>query len=212
MSPSIPPDLLTSLGGINPRRVRLDLSPGRATQADLIAQNDQKRGIYELIDGMIVEKASDFRGSVLGVAVLCQLLDFVRPRNLGLVTGPTGLLLLAPGLIRSPNVAFIAWDHIPGGRLPTEPIPAIAPTLAVEVLFPGNTRGEMARKRREYFQAGVPLVWEVNPENRTVSVYLGPKDSTVFDEGDMLNGGTVLPGFEFNVGDIFAELDRVRGR
>ena len=37
------------------------------------------------------------------------------------------------------------------------------PDLAVEVLSPSNTRHEMAIKLREYFAAGVRLVWYVDP-------------------------------------------------
>jgi Uma2 family endonuclease len=33
----------------------------------------------------------------------------------------------------------------------------------VEILSEGNTGGEMACKRREYFAAGTSLVWEIDP-------------------------------------------------
>ncbi len=50
---------------------------------------------------------------------------------------------------------------MPNGKLPTDPVPELVPDFVVEVLGAGNTRGEMARKRREYFLAGVRLVWRL---------------------------------------------------
>jgi Uma2 family endonuclease len=78
----------------------------------------------------------------------------------------------------------------------------------VEVLGAGNTPGEMARKRQEYFAAGVRLVWLVDPETRTVEMYTDPDQSTVRHEADMLEGGAVLPGFALPLRELFAEFDR----
>jgi Uma2 family endonuclease len=89
-----------------------------------------------------------------------------------------------------------------------EPIPGLAPDLVVEVLSESNTEGEMARKRREYFTAGVRIVWLIDPEGRTVEVFVSEDQSTVLDEGQTLDGGNVLPGFTLLLGELFAELDR----
>ena len=66
----------------------------------------------------------------------------------------------------------------------------------------------MSRKRKEYFQSGVELVWEVDIDQRIISVYSSPDSSQVLDEQATLTGGTVLPEFKIAVADIFAELDR----
>ena len=63
------------------------------------------------------------RESLLAGVLLALLRAFVIPRNLGLVTGADGMLRLFPGLVRAPDVAFISWDHIPGGRVPEEADP-----------------------------------------------------------------------------------------
>jgi Uma2 family endonuclease len=78
----------------------------------------------------------------------------------------------------------------------------------VEVLSESNTADEMARKRREYFAAGVRLVWQVAPLTRTVEVYTAPEQVTVLHEEDTLEGGAVLPGFALPLREFFAELDQ----
>jgi Uma2 family endonuclease len=52
------------------------------------------------------------------------------------------------------------------------------------------------------------LVWEVDPDTRTVHVYTGPEAVAVLTEADTLDGGAVLPGFRLPLSALFAELDR----
>lgn len=117
---------------------------------------------------------------------------------------------LGPEVYRVPDVAFVSWDQIPAGPLTEEALAAVVPDLVVEVLSPSNTKAEMARKRREYFEAGVRLVWQVELPTRTVAVYTAPEHSTILETTMSLDGGDVLPGFRVAVADIFADLDRRR--
>ena len=68
--------------------------------------------------------------------------------------------------LRIPDVAFVSWDRFPDGEIPADPAPEIVPDLAVEVLSRSNSAGEMSRKVKEYFSAGVRLVWYVDPVAR----------------------------------------------
>ena len=202
-------DLLEQLGGIAPNRVRFRPALGTATEEDVLAiRNSAERRLCELVDGVLVEKAMGFRESVLAGVLFTILWSFVKPRNLGLVTGADGTMRLVPGLVRIPDVAFISWDRLPNRRMPSEPIPDLAPDLAVEVLSAGNTPGEMARKRQDYFATGVQVVWQVDPNTRTVEVFTAPDQSMVLHEAQTLAGGTVLPDFTLPLQELFGELDR----
>ena len=106
-------DLLDYLGGIAPERVRLSPAPGTATEEDVLHVHDHAGRLCELVEGVLVEKAMGFRESFLAAALIIILGNFVRPRNLGLVTGPDGMVRLAAGLVRIPDVAFISWTVSP---------------------------------------------------------------------------------------------------
>jgi Uma2 family endonuclease len=201
-------DLLRDLGDVPADRVLLHPPPGTATVEDVIAVKNRDGRLCELVDGTLVEKGMGIRESMLAVALAAILRSFVIPRNLGIVTGPDGMMKLFASLIRIPDVAYVSWQRLPGGRLPSEPVPLLAPDLAIEVLSESNTRAEMARKRREYFEAGVLLVWEVDPASRTVIIYTAPERSTTLTQQDSLDGGAVLPGFALPLRELFAELDR----
>ena len=201
-------DLLDRLGGISPGRVRIKPWPGLATEGDLIEVNGRKQGICELVEGALVEKPMGLVESMLAGSILAVLRSFVLARNLGFVTAPDGMMRLSPGTVRIPDVAYLSRARTPDGRIPEVAMSDFAPDLAVEVLSPSNTRAEMARKRAEYFAAGVRLVWEIDPRTRTVAVFTAREQSTTLDASMTLDGGDVLPGFALPLADLFAELDR----
>jgi Uma2 family endonuclease len=204
-------DLLHQLGDVPAWRVLLHPAPGTATEDHVLDLQVRKGRLFELVDATLVEKGMGYRESLLATFLIPHIQNFVRPPNLGLVTGESGMLRLFAGLVRIPDVAYVSWARIPGGRVPTTPIPQLAPDLAVEVLSPSNTIREMERKRREYFESGVRLVWIVDPDARTVAVYTEPENPKIFTEADDLLGGEVLAGFAIPLRDLFAELDRLGG-
>lgn len=200
-------DLLNRLGGVSPTRIRMRPLPGRATARDVLRVHAREDRLCELVDRTLVEKAMGYSESTLAGAILSMLRAFVMPRKLGLVSGESGMMKLFPNLVRIPDVAYASWHRFANRRVPKEPIPDLVPDLVVEVLSAGNTKQEMARKRREYFSAGVVLVWEVDPEKRTVTVYTSPTESKVLKESKILSGEPALPGFRIRLKELFAELD-----
>ncbi len=201
-------DLVERLGGIPLRRIRIQPPIGTATEADLLAVSRRTGRLYELVEGTLVEKAMGYTESFLAGTLLMLLRQFVDPRNLGLVTGPDGMMRLFPGLIRISDVAFASWDRIPNRKFPREPIPDVVPDLAIEVLSEGNTKTEMAKKCRDYFSAGVRLVWLIDPSTQTVAVHRGLNDVSIIDDSQALDGGDVLPGLLIPLGPLFADLNR----
>lgn len=203
-------ELLHRLGDIPPGRVRLQPPPGTATEADVIALASRPDKILcELIDGTLVEKVVGFSESQLAIGLAAWLFTFVRDHNLGIVAGADGMLRLFPNQIRIPDVSFVSWERFPQRRRTPGPIPAVAPDLAVEVLSESNTGREMAAKRVDYFGAGTRLVWEIDPEARTVAVYESADAPVrVLTAADTLTGEPALPGFAVPLAELFAELDR----
>jgi Uma2 family endonuclease len=202
-------DLLHELGDIPPSRIVMRPPPGTATEDDVLRLIEAPRKrLCELIDGVLVEKAMGWKESALAIYVASSLSGFVRPRNLGLIAGADGTIKLWAGRVRIPDVAYISWDRLPGRRMPEKPIPQIAPEIAVEVLSESNTEREMEKKRVDYFKIGVKLLWEIDPEGRTVTVYTSPEDSRLLKENEILDGEEVLPGYTLKLAELFAELDR----
>jgi Uma2 family endonuclease len=198
-------DLLRRLGNVPAHRVRLHPPPGTATEKDLIRNNESKviTSICELVDGTLVEKPVGWEESAIALLIAHALLDFIRPRRLGTVLGPDGMLRLVPGLIRAPDVSFLARGKVTRYKRGGQRVPSVAADLAVEVISKSNTKAEIARKLDEYFAAGTRLAWVVDPKTQTVRVHTSPRDSIVLGLDGVLDGGDVLPGFRLPVQDLF---------
>src|SRR5262249_38375957 len=156
---------------------------------------DRENRNFELIDGILVEKTVGAKESFLAIELGGYIRAFARDHGLGFVLGEAGALRILPKLVRIPDACFVSCGKLPRRQIPDEPVPELAPDLAVEVISKGNTRGEMARKLRDYFLAGERLVWFIRPRDRTATVYTAPDHPTKLTETQSLDGGDVLPGF-----------------
>lgn len=197
-------DVMAAVGDVPPGRVRVRPAPGTATESDVLEAEEKYGKLCELVDGTLVEKTVGFREASIASRIDRLLGNFAEAAGLGLVVGADGMVQLFPGMVRIPDVAFYARHKFPTGEPPDEPIPDLYPDLAVEVLSRSNTPREMQRKLKDYFFAGVRLVWYVDPETRTVEVYTAPDQVTRLAEADTLTGGPVLPGFAVPVAAVFS--------
>jgi Uma2 family endonuclease len=204
-------DILHAVGDVSLDRIRLPI--GSATEDDVIKWLDgDDKHICELVDGVLVEKAMGFRESLMG-AYIAQLLNaYAEEHDLGIVTGADGPYRLRPGRVRFPDTGFISWDQFPDGEVPADAICDAVPDLAVEVISEGNTRREMELKLRDYFAAGVRLVWYVYPKTRSALVYTSPTRKKEIAEAGALDGGKILPGFSLPLAKVFDRFKRKRRR
>jgi Uma2 family endonuclease len=72
----------------------------------------------------------------------------------------------------------------------------------VEVVSEHDRYTELQKKIAHYRAVGVRLVWIVEHETRTITVYTGER-ALVLQGNDALDGGDILPGFSLSLTDIF---------
>jgi Uma2 family endonuclease len=201
-------DLQERLGGIPLERIRLVPPPGCATEEDLLEIAAREDRLYELEDGILVEKPVGWYESLLAGLILTRINVFLETHSLGKALGADGSLNILPGLVKIPDVSFLRWERFPPASLRRRPIPALVPDLAVEVISKTKTAQEMQDKLEKYFRAGVRLVWYVYPETHTAKAFTSPTDLTAFDENGVLDGADVLPGFRMSLRELFERADR----
>ena len=76
------------------------------------------------------------------------------------------------------------------------------PALVVEVLSAYNTAREMSRKIQQYRDAGVELIWVIDPEKCEVDIYSSLPLKTL-GQGDILRDENILPGFLLPLSLVF---------
>lgn len=156
---------------------------------------------FEYIAGEIVEVVSNSLSSHFGAKILGRISVHAEDNHLGRATGADGGYIVS-GEKYIPDAAFISFTRQP--KMVRVAYNPIAPDLAVEVLSPGNDEIEIARKVGNYLAAGTVL-WLVDPDKKTVDVYVPGQPRKTLRVGDFLEGGDVLPGFRLSVASIFSE-------
>jgi Uma2 family endonuclease len=128
--------------------------------------------------------------------------NYVEEKALGTATSnDTGFVSERdPDTVRGPDLSFWSRDRLP--ELP-EGYVEIPPDLAVEVVSPSDHYSRVQNKVRHYLSRGVRMVWVVDPEDRSVTVYRPPLQATILEEAATLSGEDILPGFSCRVGDLF---------
>jgi Uma2 family endonuclease len=199
-------ELLRRLGNISPKRVCMDPLPGLATERDLLRKHGRPHKLYELIEGTLVEKAVGHVESIVAAKLIVRLGGFIEQHQLGYFSGSDDLIRLMPKVVRGPDVSFTSWTQRPEGTADTDAISDVIPSLVIEVLSKGNTRGEIAKKLKDYFFAGVQLAWVIDPKTRTAEAYTAPDAKTPIPADGELDGDDVLPGFSLPLADLFETL------
>jgi Uma2 family endonuclease len=164
-------------------------------------------GQWELIDGELVEMSPVAEeSSNISATIVVLVGQHVRSNRLGRVYTAEGGFVLFPDrdTVRAPDAAFVRAERVPRGE-GRKHFSRLAPDLVVEVLSPSDRPGEVVAKLDMYREAGVPLIWLVDPDQMTVTVIATGMSTKVLETEDTLDGGDVLPGFAVKVAEIFAD-------
>ena len=168
-----------------------------ATEEDLLrTPSDGQK--YELVDGEIRVSPAGLPHGRVCMRLAARLGPFVEERRLGdLFDSSTGFRLPG-GNVRLPDVAFVATGRIGVSSGFGE----VAPDLAVEVLSPNDRSRQVLDKVGEYLDAGVRLVWVIDPERRTAAVHRSLTAVRELGPDDFLDGEDVVPGFRCRLADV----------
>lgn len=158
----------------------------------------------ELVRGRLIvrEPPSTYHGrlqSTLNVLVGSHVLK----HQLGAVFGQdTGFRIASdPDTVRAPDLAFVTRDRV--ALITPRGYAALAPDLVVEIISTGDRPGEVLAKVAEWLEAGVRLVWVIDPDRRVASVYRSDGSVTAVAPDGNLDGEGVLPGFLCALSEVF---------
>ena len=174
------------------------------TAEEFFLTEEFEDGKYELVRGGIeFMPPPGLRHGEVQTNIAFAIKLFLKASRLGRVmTESRAITERDPDSVRGPDVSFYSAARLPYG-VEVIAYHDLPPDLCVEVRSPSDSKSALRAKAHEYLTGGVQLVWIVDPEDQTVTIYDSKLKSTVLEADATLTGEAVLPGFSCTVSDFF---------
>jgi len=162
-------------------------------------------GPCELVKGEIVRMSpGGVRHSQVTLRAAFLLESHNRAHRLGnVLTGEAGFVVRRePDTVRGADVAFVSFQRLPKDA-PVAGFLDVPPELIVEVLGNDISWAAMEEKIAEYHEAGVDLVWVLDPRTLTLGAYPRGASPVLLRDTDTVSADPYVPGFSCRVAEFF---------
>lgn len=156
----------------------------------------------ELIDGQAIPKMSPkFFHSRLQKTLLFIIEEWSEGK--GRIEPEWGIILKRNGKDWVPvaDLTYVSFERLPAEWMEDEACP-VPPELVIELIFPGQTFGEMTEKATDYLKAGVKRVWVVDTKARTITIFYPDTTPQTFRK-EMRIEDEILPNLILTPQDVF---------
>jgi Uma2 family endonuclease len=168
-----------------------------------IALPENRERLFELIQGMVVEKMPTREHGIIALNIGADLDRYLDVHPVGRAAVEARH---RPTDDRHndflPDVSLVLGDR----PVETQGAANYLPDLCVEIKSPRDKLRELSAKAEFYLAHGARMVWLVYPEQRIVEV-LTANDRQLLTENATLTAGDLLPGFAIPVSRIFRRLE-----
>lgn len=159
---------------------------------------------YELEDGVLKERDMATDSVTIAYNIGLEFGIYARA-NGGNAYGEGLGLRLWPGERRfvRPDACYFAPGALPPDAPGARELVTSPPTIAVEVISPGDAAIDVRRKTLEYLAAGVKAAWEVYPDLGMIYVHRDGEPPQILPRTSTIRNMPELPGFECDVASLF---------
>jgi Uma2 family endonuclease len=159
---------------------------------------------FELEEGEVVEVSlpGERHGVVCGNAN-AMLWMYTRQIKKGyVIANDTGIILARdPDTVRGPDVALYL-EKAKYRQLKIKYSERL-PKLIVEALSPNDRQGKMQKRINQFLEKGVAMVWLLDPDAETLTIYLPNRQPVVLERDEEVRDLKLLPDFRCKVADFF---------
>jgi len=155
----------------------------------------------ELVDGdIVIMSPSGYESDEVATEFGAQLRNWVKPRQLGRVTGAGAGFNLPNSDTRAPDVSFVQAERL---RRSPRRFAELAPDLMVEVKSPTDSVKKLQAKIEQFLEQGTQVGILIHPEQRWLEVYRSNTKPIRLKDGDVLTLPDLLPGWEVQVSELW---------
>ncbi len=174
-------------------------SAKKLTQAEFWSLADAADCTYELIDGVAVAKMSP---KYFHARSTCSIFTIFQEWAMG--RGRIGIewaFDLSEDYIPVPDLIYVSFDRLPESWNENAACP-VAPELAIEIISPGQTFGQMTQKASLYLVGGVLRVWVVDPSAQSVTMFYLDRAPTTYLKTGVITDD-LFAGLSISIADLF---------
>jgi Uma2 family endonuclease len=171
----------------------------KLTKAEFWALADASDLTYELIDGIAVSKMSPKYFHVRSARRILNILEeWAKDRGRAEIEWAFDL---SDNYTPVPDLIYVSFDRLAESWNENAACP-VPPELAIEIISPGQTFGQMTQKAGYYLTGNVLRVWIVDPEAKSVTVFYPDRaPATYMDEGIITDD--IFPGLSVAIDRLF---------
>lgn len=100
-------------------------------------------------------------------------------------------------------MTYISYARLSSEWILDEACP-VAPELAIEIISPGQTFGDLTEKATDYLAAGIARVWLVEPKSQSITVFYPDTLPKTFRGADAI-ADDLLPELNISPQQIFQQ-------
>ena len=170
----------------------------------LCRDNDDLRMELTAQKELIIMPPAGFNSGCRENLLCYHLTDWALKEGSGIVCGPSGGYVLPNTAIRGPDASWTRKDRLAAfDEKELEKFGHFCPDFVAEIMSPSDTLTELQDKMDEYIANGAQLGWLIDPYEARVDIYRPGQTVESLENPTSLTGDPVLPGFVFNVAEIW---------
>lgn len=174
----------------------------RMTKQEFLKWESDDAFVYEFNDGILEPTLSMKPEEIPLINRLMRQFFATAAFRAGGTLMPEADCWLTEKQMRRPDASFYAQEQLAALARGEQPIP----TFVIELISETDEHYKTTTKLREYFEAGVQVVWWIFPPFKTVEVYTSPKTVVIATDDDLVSAAPALPDYELKVSDLFADV------
>ncbi|MDX1977558.1 MAG: Uma2 family endonuclease [Pseudanabaenaceae cyanobacterium bins.68] len=158
----------------------------------------------ELVHGeIVVMSPSGYASDEVALEFGAQLRNWIRPRQLGRVTGAGAGFILPNSDTRAPDVSFVKAErlqHSPPG------FAELAPDLIVEVKSPSDSLVTLRAKIDRFLEQGTLVGILIHPEQKWLEIRRSHQEPVQLKDGDTLSLPELFPGWQLQISELWPPI------
>ncbi len=176
-------------------------APKKLSVKDFLLLQQETEEVFEYENGVLIPTTSmKNRERIIVSNILRAFAQTKAYKELAELLPETDCWLTETQMRRL-DIAFFTRAQIKAAAEGENPVPV----FVIEIISINDSINHVEGKVKEYFEAGISLVWHIFPDLQMVRISKNPKEAHHYFEKDAFDASPVIKDLKMNVEELFAK-------